>query len=111
MSVQQQEADATRENIAMAVAGFIMAGAIIGAGIAGMAVGRELAPPAAAPAIVAPAAVASQTTAARLAITITGDPSKPGVYAFSPGAITVRAGHKVTLAITNPGVAMHGIAI
>jgi cytochrome c oxidase subunit 2 len=112
MNVQQQEVDATRENIAMAVAGFVMAGAIIGAGIGGLAAGRELAPPpAAVPAVVAPAAVASQSTAAPLAITIKGDPSKPGVYAFSPGAITVRAGQKVTLAITNPGAAMHGIAI
>ena len=112
MIVQQQEADATRQNITMAVAGFIMAGAIIGAGIAGMAVGRELAPPpAAAPAAIAPAAVASQASVAPLAITIKGDPSKPGVYAFSPGAIIVRAGQKVTLAITNPGTAMHGIAI
>lgn len=101
-----------RQNIAMAVAGFIMAGAIIGAGIAGMAVGRELAPPpAAAPAAIAPAAITSQASVAPLAVTIKGDPSKPGVYTFSPSVITVRAGQKVTLAITNPGTAMHGIVI
>ena len=56
MSIQLHEADAIRQNIAMATAGFLMAGTIIGAGIAGLAVGRELAPPPAA----APAAVASQ---------------------------------------------------
>ena len=40
MSIQQHEADAIRQNIAMATAGFLMAGTIIGAGIAGLAVGR-----------------------------------------------------------------------
>lgn len=113
MSVHQQEADATRQNIAMAAAGFIRAGAIIGAGITGLAVGRQFAPPAtpAPVAAAAPAAVASRASAAPLAITIKGDPNKPGVYMFSPGAITVRAGQKVTLAIANPSAAMHGIAI
>ncbi len=121
MSVHVQEADATRQNIAMAASGFIMAGAIIGAGIAGMVVGRQLAPVASTPsALVAPAssmgqaaaaARVGQAAAAPLAITIKGDPSRPGVYYFSPGAITVHAGQKVTLAISNPGTAMHGIAI
>lgn len=113
MSVHQQEADAMRQNVAMAAAGFIMAGAIIGAGIAGLAVGRQLAPPAStAPiAAAAPLVAVSRAVVAPIAITITGDLSKPGVYAFSPGAITVRAGQKVTLAIANPSTAMHGIAI
>lgn len=110
MSVREQEAATTWQNIAMAAAGFIMASAIIGAGIAGLAVGRQLAPPAAtAPVTVAAPAAVSQAAAAPIAITIKGDPIKP--YVFSPGAITVRAGQKVTLAISNPSAAMHGIAI
>ena len=56
-------------------------------------------------------ATAGQTTTAPLAFTIKGDPARPGVYQFSPGAITVHAGQKVALAIANPGTAMHGIAI
>src|SRR5579884_2920769 len=104
MSVREQGADATRQNIAMAAAGFIMASAIIGAGIAGLAVGRQLAPPAApAPVTVAAPAAVSQAAPAPIAITIKGDPIKP--YVFSPGAITVRAGQKVTLAISNPSAA------
>jgi plastocyanin len=109
---QQEQTVAIRQNIAMACAGFLMASTIIGAGLGGYTLGRQVAPaPAAAPVATATQAAAGQTATAPLAITIKGDPARPGVSQFSPGAITVRAGQKVTLAIANPGTAMHGIAI
>jgi cytochrome c oxidase subunit 2 len=114
MSVQQGQSDATGQNIAMAVAGFIMAGTIIGAGIGGFALGRQVMPAASsAPATVATASQAptAASSAQNVAITIASNSATPGVYQFSPAAISVRAGHKVRLTFTNPGMAMHGISI
>lgn len=115
MSHRQHGAGLSRRHRFLAASGVLVAAAIIGAGIGGYALGHQAGrTPVSTPtgrAAPSPAIVTRTTAAAPIAITIRSEMPHPDVYRFSPGAITVHAGQKVALAIANPGMALHSIAI
>lgn len=114
MSDQRHGTGLSRQQRVLAAAGLLVVAALIGAGLGGYALGQQSAPaPVTTPtgrAASSPAIVTRTATAAPMAITIRSEMPHPDVYRFSPGTITVHAGQKVRLAISNPGMALHGIA-
>lgn len=115
MSDRRYGTGLSRHHLVLTAAGVLAAAAIIGAGLGGYALGHQAArTPVRTPTHTGPAAsspaIVTRTTAAPIAITIRSAMPHPDIYRFSPGAITVHAGQKVRLAISNPGMAMHGIA-